>query len=55
MSINTITQCACPDCECEVREGHHIEKNGNDYCSQACAEGHKSGEGCCENSCHCHG
>ena len=55
MSTNTITECACPDCKCEVREGHHVEKNGNDYCSEACASEHKSGDGCCENSCHCHG
>jgi len=55
MSTTTHTQCACPDCKCEVSEGHHIISNGKDYCSEACAEGHKSGEGCCQNTCHCHG
>ncbi len=55
MSTITKTKCACPDCKCEVREGHHVEKNGKEYCSQACADGHKSGEGCCNNTCHCHG
>ncbi|TAG07611.1 MAG: metallothionein [Verrucomicrobia bacterium] len=55
MSTITQTKCACTDCECEVREGHHVAKNDKDYCSEACADGHPSGEGCCENSCHCHG
>lgn len=55
MNTSTSSKCACPDCQCEVREGHHVVNNGKDYCSQACADGHKSGEGCCQNTCHCHG
>ncbi len=55
MNTETITKCACADCNCEVTDGHHVVKDGKDYCSQACAEGHTSGEGCCQNSCHCHG
>lgn len=55
MTTMTKTKCACPDCKCEVREGHDVTKNGKHYCSKACADGHKSGEGCCNNSCQCHG
>jgi hypothetical protein len=49
------TACACPDCQCEVTEGHHVSRNGKEYCSEACADGHTSGAGCCKNSCQCHG
>jgi len=55
MTTPSNTACACPDCKCEVSDGHHVASNGKDYCSEACATGHKSGQGCCENACQCHG
>jgi hypothetical protein len=56
-SMNTTTEsaCACPDCKCSVTPGHRVDKDGKSYCSEACAGGHTSGEGCCNNTCSCHG
>ena len=55
MSHTPTTKCACPDCKCDIRSGHDVLKNGKHYCSEACATGHKNGQGCCNNSCQCHG
>ncbi|MEM1444281.1 MAG: metallothionein [Verrucomicrobiota bacterium] len=55
MSTPSDTPCACPDCTCKVSEGHHVEKDGKDFCSEACASGHASGDGCCDGACDCHG
>ncbi len=52
---NTTHPCACPDCQCKVNEGHRVLRNGKEYCSDACADGHANGEGCCDGACHCHG
>ena len=49
------SNCACPDCKCEVRDGHRVTLDGKEFCSEACANGHASGVGCCENSCQCQG
>ena len=55
MSTETIAVCACPDCKCEISEGHDVVKDGKHYCSEACADGHASGDGCCDGACDCHG
>ncbi|MEM1293973.1 MAG: hypothetical protein AAGH89_01320 [Verrucomicrobiota bacterium] len=55
MSATETTPCACPDCKCTISKDHHVVKDGKDYCSEACASGHASGNGCCSGSCDCHG
>lgn len=55
MNESNTDECACPDCHCEIRDGHDVLKNDLHYCSEACADGHASGEGCCNDTCHCHG
>ncbi|MEM7697176.1 MAG: metallothionein [Verrucomicrobiota bacterium] len=55
MSTPSNTQCACSDCTCEISQGHHVVKDGKDFCSEACATGHVSGDGCCNGACDCHG
>ena len=55
MNTTTESACACPDCKCQVTPGHHVAKDGKDFCSEACASGHTSGDGCCNNTCTCHG
>ncbi|MEC8825049.1 MAG: metallothionein [Verrucomicrobiota bacterium] len=55
MNASSDIKCACPDCKCSVSEGHHVVKDGKDYCSEACASGHASGDGCCNGVCDCHG
>jgi metallothionein len=47
-------QCACEhSCTCEVTPQQSIERNGNHYCSEACANGHPRGEGCGHSGCSC--
>lgn len=55
MTTATITQmkCACPSCLCIVDISNALQKNGQYFCSNACAEGHKNGESCCNNGCEC--
>gem|GEM_PF-520880 len=55
MNNTTTTKCACPDCKCEVTEGHRVLRDGKEYCGENCASGHANGDGCCENTCKCHG
>ncbi|MCB8888670.1 metallothionein [Vreelandella malpeensis] len=45
-------QCACPKCNCAVNE-QSIEKNGQRFCSNACATGHADGSKDCGHDCHC--
>ncbi len=56
MTTTTVTQmkCACPSCLCIVDISNAIEKGGQYYCSTACAEGHKDGNGCGHQGCNCH-
>ena len=55
MTPKSESACACPDCKCDVTPGHQVAKDGKDFCSEACANGHATGEGCCNNTCSCHG
>lgn len=55
MTPKSNSSCACPDCKCEVTPGHHVAKDGKDFCSEACASGHANGDGCCNHTCSCHG
>ena len=50
----TATICACTSCECEVATGDAIEKEGELFCSNQCAEGHAGEEGCGHEGCECH-
>ncbi|MBD2576387.1 metallothionein [Oscillatoria sp. FACHB-1406] len=54
MATATKTKCACPKCQCEVSEDKAVVKDGQFYCSEACANGHPNGEACCNSGCHCH-
>lgn len=51
----TITQmkCACSDCVCIVDIASAVKKDGKNYCSDACANGHKEGSGCGHSGCGC--
>jgi hypothetical protein len=48
-------KCACSDCICVVDLKKGIERDGRVYCSDACADHHKSGSGCQHAGCTCHG
>lgn len=48
-------KCACSDCVCVVEVSKGIQKDGRIYCSENCADHHKSHEGCEHAGCHCHG
>lgn len=54
--MTTVTQmkCACDSCLCVVPVGDAIQKEGKYYCSNACANGHASGQGCGHSGCECH-
>jgi hypothetical protein len=51
----TVTQmkCACPSCLCVVHIEDSIKKDDKSYCSEACAEGHKTMKGCAHTGCGC--
>lgn len=51
----TITQqkCACDPCVCIVEIADAIQKDGQNYCSNACANGHPEGPGCEHSGCKC--
>ena len=47
-------KCDCQrNCTCEVDQQTGIERNGKHYCSEACANGHPSGQGCGHQGCQC--
>lgn len=54
--MKTVTQmkCACPDCLCIVNLTDALMKDGQAYCSEACANGHPEGAGCGHTGCRCH-
>lgn len=53
----TVTQqkCACSDCVCIVNIDDAITKDDQNYCSDACANGHGAGSGCEHAGCDCSG
>lgn len=51
----TQVKCACADCVCVVPTDKAIVKGGRYYCSDACADGHKTAQGCEHVGCSCHG
>ena len=53
----TVTQqkCACADCVCIVSIAEALKKDNQNYCSEACANGHQSGSGCSHDGCKCCG
>jgi len=53
----TVTQhkCACRDCVCIVNIDDAIKKDGQTYCSDACATDHATGAGCGHGGCKCCG
>lgn len=54
--MTTVTQmkCACESCLCIVDLARAIMKEGKPYCSEACASGHSTGQGCGHTGCTCH-
>ncbi|MFH7243760.1 MAG: metallothionein [Spirulina sp.] len=55
MTAVTQMKCACESCLCIVDTSKALEKDGHYYCSEACANGHTSGDGCGHKGCGCHG
>ncbi|MCU0544900.1 MAG: metallothionein [Oscillatoriaceae cyanobacterium Prado104] len=53
--MTTVTQmkCACLSCLCVVNLSAAIERSGQYYCSEACADGHPNGSGCGHAGCTC--
>ncbi|MDJ1171968.1 metallothionein [Roseofilum sp. BLCC_M154] len=54
MATATQLKCACESCSCKVDETTGVKKNGQVYCSEACANGHPDGSGCGHEGCDCH-
>ncbi len=47
-------KCACRhDCLCEVGQQGGLERQGQVYCSETCADGHRTGQGCGHAGCNC--
>jgi metallothionein len=55
MANVTSEKCACADCVCKVSAETAVKKDGRNYCSDACANGHAAGAGCDHAGCACHG
>lgn len=53
----TVTQqkCACSDCVCIVSISDALNKDDQNFCSEACANSHASGSGCDHQGCTCCG
>lgn len=53
--MSTVTQmkCACASCLCVVSLTDAVMKDGQPYCSDACANGHPNGEKCGHTGCEC--
>ena len=55
MTTSTLVKCACESCLCTVDPSQAIARNGQYYCSEACANGHTGGsKGCGHPGCTCH-
>ena len=55
MTTVTSQKCACTDCVCVVAVADAVKKDGRNYCSDACADGHRSSAGCGHEGCSCRG
>lgn len=53
MTAVTQMKCACESCLCVVNLSDAIMKDGQPYCSDACANGHQDGAGCGHSGCGC--
>jgi metallothionein len=53
MESVTLMKCACQTCLCVISTADAVQKDNKYYCSQACAEGHKTIKGCANSSCGC--
>ncbi|MDJ1183289.1 metallothionein [Roseofilum casamattae] len=49
----TQMKCACDSCLCVVDVATALQKSGQVYCSEACANGHPDGSGCGHPGCQC--
>ena len=49
MATSTQMKCACESCRCLVETASAVQKDGQYYCSDACA----NGEGCDHAGCGC--
>ena len=47
------TDCACPGCTCKCSVEQTFERDGKQFCSQACADLHPKGQPCPSSTCHC--
>ena len=45
-------RCACTHCSCTV-DANALQRDGQAYCCEACASGHRKGEPCRMQDCHC--
>ncbi|WP_310423319.1 metallothionein [Chamaesiphon sp. VAR_48_metabat_135_sub] len=53
MTTATQMKCACNSCLCVVSLESAVLKDGQNYCSGACADGHKNGQVCGRTGCTC--
>ncbi|MEO1431783.1 MAG: metallothionein [Cyanobacteria bacterium J06632_19] len=53
MAAVDLMKCACDKCLCIVKIATAIDRDGKHYCSEACAEGHKTIAGCGCSGCGC--
>ncbi len=45
-------RCACNHCNCTV-DANSVTQGDKAYCCEACANGHRNGEPCRMQDCHC--
>lgn len=53
MTTATQVKCECGTCSCVVAPEAIIIKDGKNYCSEACANGHQNGQACVKSGCGC--
>jgi metallothionein len=53
MTTVTEIKCACPTCSCTVSLEQAIQRDSKYFCSEGCAEGHKTIKGCTNKACGC--
>ncbi|MAN19547.1 MAG: conjugal transfer protein TrbI [Synechococcus sp. EAC657] len=44
--MSTALRCACSECVCEVESSTAVVRDGQHFCSDACATGHPNQEPC---------